>query len=80
MVSAMAVGPFGRRLAQIRTAKGWSRNELARRSGLNRQSIDRWESTDTEPIWSSVVALARALGVSTEEFSTDSPEPSGDEP
>ena len=60
--------PFARRLADLRTAAGLTAAQLADRAGLSRQAVWRLEEGRREPSWASVVALAEALGVSTERF------------
>jgi transcriptional regulator with XRE-family HTH domain len=59
---------FGLRLRKLRDQADISQPELARRSGLPQSSISTWEAGITEPRWSAVVALAKALGVDTTAF------------
>lgn len=54
---------FGRRLRTLREAKGWSRDLLARKSGTAPLTILRAEVHGTDPVLSTVVAWADALGV-----------------
>jgi len=53
-------------LTDARTAHGWNGSEVARRTGLSRQTINRWLrgewSSDPEP--ARVVAFCDALGIS----------------
>jgi transcriptional regulator with XRE-family HTH domain len=58
---------FGKNLSKIRTARGLTRSELARMSGVSRQLIDGYErgeeSRFLNPSYVSVARLAKALGV-----------------
>jgi transcriptional regulator with XRE-family HTH domain len=58
---------FADRLRALREARGLSQYELAKRSGLSKQTLSRLEM-DTVPSWPTVQALARALGVSVAAF------------
>ncbi len=52
-------------LAALRTLRGWSKAELARRSGVNRRTILRLEAPGPgcgEPTRQTITALARAFG------------------
>lgn len=66
-VMAKATG-FGDRLRVIREEQGWSLDELAERSGVHRQSIWKMERQHRDPAWSTVLALAAALGVTPNDF------------
>jgi transcriptional regulator with XRE-family HTH domain len=60
---------LGTRLRELRRAAEVTRAELARRAGLSGQAIRDIESgARPDPRWSSVQALAQALGVSTDVF------------
>ena len=63
----MAEETFADRLRALRGARGLSQYELAKRSGLSKQTLSRLEM-DTVPSWPTVQALARALGVSVAAF------------
>jgi transcriptional regulator with XRE-family HTH domain len=65
---------FADRLRALREARGFSQYELAKRSGLSKQTLSRLEM-DTVPSWPTVQALARALGVSCEAFQDEAPAP-----
>jgi transcriptional regulator with XRE-family HTH domain len=57
---------IGQRVKQLREAKGWSQDELARRVGLTSKTISNYETGARgikEPPLSTVRALADALGV-----------------
>lgn len=51
------------RIEEARRSRGWSQAELARKSGLTQQAIQRYESGEREPKVSAVVSMAAALGV-----------------
>ncbi len=64
----MEDGIFAARLKELREKASLSQKELADKAGLSQRAISHWEQNIREPGWSSVVALARALGVSCEAF------------
>lgn len=59
---------FSDRLKELREAAGLSQQDLADQAGLNRFGIAKLEQGVREPSWSTVVALAKALGVSLDDF------------
>jgi putative transcriptional regulator len=59
---------FAAKLRAIREAAGVSQAELADRAGLNRFGVAKLEQGVREPGWATVVALARALGVTPNDF------------
>ena len=59
---------FAAKLAEQREAAGLSQYALARKSGLTKQAVSRLELGTRSPSWETVQLLARALGVSCEEF------------
>lgn len=56
------------RLRELRLVKGWSRKELADHAGMKQAGIRDIEQGINSPRWTSVIALANALGVGVEEF------------
>jgi transcriptional regulator with XRE-family HTH domain len=64
----MTAEHFAARLRELRLAKGWTQAELAQRVGVSQKAVARWEQGTREPSWANVVALADALGVSSEAF------------
>jgi putative transcriptional regulator len=65
---------FGARLRDLRTEAGLSQRELAERAGCNVFTVNKLERGVQEPAWPLVLALAKALSVSTEEFVSSEPE------
>jgi len=59
---------FGARLQELRLSRGLSQADLAQKAGVALWSVRSWEAGKNEPGWGGVVALADALGVSTEGF------------
>lgn len=55
-------------LARLRTAAGLSIPDLARSSGLSDDVLRQYETGKRSPTWSSVQAIATALGVPTDAF------------
>lgn len=67
------LAPLGHllQLAFRRSGRYRSKNELIREIGTNVPTWRRWEVGESDPQWSSVQKVARALGCSTEDFRTD---------
>jgi transcriptional regulator with XRE-family HTH domain len=59
---------FAIRLKELREKAGLSQAALAELAGMNRFGIAKLEQGAREPSWSTVQAIARALGVSCEAF------------
>lgn len=59
---------FAARLRQLREKSELTQSELAVKAGLHRHSIAQFEQGLREPSWNSVRAIAKALGVSCQEF------------
>lgn len=59
---------FPARLTALRTAAGLSIPDLARSSGLSDDVLRQYETGKRSPTWSSVQAIATALGVPTDAF------------
>jgi transcriptional regulator with XRE-family HTH domain len=66
---------FGERLKELREAAALSQDGLARQAGLSTSTVAKIERLDIDPSWTTVQALARALGVSTEAFQDEAPAP-----
>jgi transcriptional regulator with XRE-family HTH domain len=59
---------FAKRLEELRTSAGLSQYEVAKRTGLTRQTLSRLEMGDSEPSFTTVRLLAHVLGVRVEAF------------
>ena len=57
---------FGEKLYQLRTGKKMSQEALARKLGVSRQAISRWELGEVIPDTANVLAVSRLFGVSTD--------------
>ena len=51
------------RIAEAREARGWTQEQLAQAVGTTQQTIQRWESGQTDPQISKVEAVSKALGI-----------------
>ncbi len=71
---------IGQRIAQFRKAKGLSQEDLAERVGVSRQAVSKWELDQALPDAEKIIALAAALGVSTDQILLDPPAGSGSAP
>lgn len=55
---------IGSRVQTLREERGWSRVELARRSGVSLSVINKMERGETQPRRQTLCNLAEALGTS----------------
>lgn len=64
---------FGPRLRTLREARELSQHALGERCepAMSYQTIARLERSDRTPSWETVLRLAKALGVATDEFRPD---------
>jgi DNA-binding XRE family transcriptional regulator len=62
---------FASRLKELREHVGLTQDELATRAGLYKFSVAKLEQGVREPVWSTVLALAKALGVNCLAFTED---------
>jgi transcriptional regulator with XRE-family HTH domain len=67
MAKRRATG-FANRLRQLREEAGLTQAALAERAGLHLHGLTKLEQGDREPAWSTVLALAEALGVGCQAF------------
>jgi transcriptional regulator with XRE-family HTH domain len=68
---------FAARLKRLREEAGLSQAELAAAAGMNRFGVAKLEQGQRSPAWETVLALARALGVSCEAFVGEANEGAG---
>lgn len=59
---------LGKRIAALRREKGLKQDELAEAMGISPQAVSKWENDQTCPDISLLPALAKILGVSTDEL------------
>jgi XRE family transcriptional regulator, regulator of sulfur utilization len=62
---------FAQTLRQLREGKGFSQEGLARAANISTATVVRLERKEMDPSWSTVQALARALGVDCRSFQTE---------
>ena len=63
-----ALQKFGQHLAGLREQKNLSVRELASRSGLAHRQISRIEAGKVNILFTTILALARGLGITPEEL------------
>lgn len=51
------------RIAEARISRGWSQEQLAQAIGTTQQTIQRWETGQTDPQVGKIEAISAALGV-----------------
>ena len=54
------------KIVSLRKKAGWSQEELAEQLGVTRQSVSKWEGTQTVPDMDKVVQMSRLFGVTTD--------------
>lgn len=54
---------LGARLRDLRTARGWTQEEMARRAGLSKSYLSRIEDGDRQPSLASLLSLSQAFDV-----------------
>jgi transcriptional regulator with XRE-family HTH domain len=59
---------FGQRLRRLREAAGLTQEELGKRIGMHTLTVAALEQGRRDPLWSSVIDCAEALGVPVTEF------------
>jgi transcriptional regulator with XRE-family HTH domain len=69
------VRDLGARIARLRSEKGWTQPDLARRLEVSRERLSKWERGKHEPPLDMVMALCDVLEVSIDELVTGSPAP-----
>ncbi len=52
------------RLVELRSAKGWTQEELAEKLDVSRQAVSKWERAESSPELDKLVALSRLYGIS----------------
>jgi transcriptional regulator with XRE-family HTH domain len=59
---------FGKRVRELRTAKGWTQEGLAERADMNWLQVGHIERGASDPKLSTILKLAKALGVGPSEL------------
>ncbi len=59
---------FGKRVRDLRAARGWSQEQLAERAGLHRNYVGMVERGERNPALLNIARLARVLNVSLAEL------------
>ncbi|MEC8327745.1 MAG: helix-turn-helix transcriptional regulator [Pseudomonadota bacterium] len=54
------------KIITLRKQLGWSQEELAEKMGVSRQSVSKWESTNSIPDLNKIIKLAELFNVSTD--------------
>ena len=73
-VYGMTAAEWGRQLAAVRRARGWTQESLAERVGVSRQAVAKWERGAALPGPGNLLALRQCLGDALPE----PPEPAGE--
>jgi transcriptional regulator with XRE-family HTH domain len=66
-------GELGGRIARLRSRKGWDRVLLARKLGVSRDRLSKWERGENAPPLEILVMLAILLEVTLDELLTGKP-------
>ena len=70
----MTAAEWGRQLAAVRRARGWTQESLAERVGVSRQAVAKWERGAALPGPGNLLALRQCLG----DALSEPPEPAGE--
>lgn len=70
---------FEEKLMTLRKAKGWSQEDLSNQIGVSRQTISKWESSQTTPEMNKLIELSRIFEISVDELINDVKEESKDD-
>ncbi|MCW8880128.1 MAG: helix-turn-helix domain-containing protein [Kangiellaceae bacterium] len=62
------------KIIKLRKQFGWSQEELAEKMGVSRQSVSKWESTNSIPDLNKIIKLAEIFGVTTDYLLKDDKE------
>lgn len=57
---------ISKKVKELRESAGWSQIELASRAGIDRKTVNRIENGHFMPSVETLVALGKALGISTD--------------
>ena len=70
---------INKRIFELRKERGWSQDQLAEKVNVSRQSISKWESTQSLPEIEKVIELSKIFQVTTDYLRQmrKKPDPSG---
>lgn len=68
------------KIIDLRKKNGWSQEELASQLGVSRQSVSKWESSQSIPDLDRILKMSDIFGVSTDYLLKDDVEPADDSP
>ena len=64
----MAGVNIGRSVRVKRVARFWTQKQLAREAGISQKALSKIENDEVEPRFSTIIRLAKALGVDPSEL------------
>ena len=64
---------FEEKLMTLRKVKGWSQEDLSNKIGVSRQTISKWESSQTTPEMNKLIELSKLFEISVDELINDAP-------
>lgn len=71
-VPPKAVDPrLGAAIRRLREARGWKQEAFAREADLTLSTVNQVELSKANPTWTTVVALAKGLGLSVSELAKE---------
>lgn len=62
---------FEEKLMSLRKTKGWSQEDLANQIGVSRQTISKWESSQTIPDMNKLIEMSKIFEISVDELIND---------
>lgn len=65
---------LGEKIANLRKQNGWSQEELAEMMNVSRQSVSKWEGSQSVPDLDRILQLARLFSVTTDYLLKDEAE------
>lgn len=71
---------FSEKLITLRKQQGWSQEELAQRLDVSRQSVSKWESSQSTPDLPKLIAISELFGVSCDYLVKEGSEAQVDRP
>lgn len=57
---------LGKRIAELRSAFGWSQVELSKRLSVAKQTVSNWENENIQPSIDMLIRIAKIFNVSTD--------------